>query len=212
MPEAAPGPPWRTEGRDLSRALALSDGIFAFAMTLLVLGLVLPPGFNPTQVNTVLWGLRAAFVSYLLSFFVIWFYWRAHHLIFRYVTSYDRPLLNLNVAFLLFIAVMPFVTNLLSTAGAEPQAVWAYATVQVGAGGALTALWWYATKSHRHVDPSLPESWIRYLTRSTLVTPIIFVASMPIALWNPAAAEYSWVGLLAIFALARRLRPSEGTS
>ncbi len=46
-------PPWVAQGRDLSRLLALSDGIFAFAMTLLVLGLALPVGLDPKRVGQV---------------------------------------------------------------------------------------------------------------------------------------------------------------
>jgi uncharacterized membrane protein len=205
MPEATPEPPWSTRGRDLSRLLALTDGIFAFAMTLLVLGLVLPIGFNPSSVDRVLWNLRAAFLAYLLSFFVIWLYWRAHHLIFRYIRSYDRTLLNLNVLFLLFIAVVPFVTNLLSAAGSERTAAWAYSVVQVSAGGALTALWKYSVGQHRHVDPDFPRAWERYLTFTTLLTPMVFLISIPIALVNTGVAEYAWFALFVAFNLTRRL-------
>lgn len=207
MPDELPSPPWAGTGTDLGRLLALSDGIFAFAMTLLVLGLVLPVGFDPRKVDTVLWNLRAALLAYLLSFFVIWFYWRAHQLLFRYIVRYDRLLFNLNIVFLLFIAVVPFVTNLLSAAGGEVAAAWAYALVQAGAGGALTALWLHASNGGKHVLPAMPRSWVRYLTWTTVLTPLVFLASVPVALLNTSAGEYSWVALFVLLALSRRRLP-----
>ena len=203
-------PPWRSEGRDPSRLMALSDGIFAFAMTLLVLGLALPSQFDPAQIRTVLGNLRTAFLAYILSFFVIWFYWRGHHQIFRYIVSYDRMLLDLNVVFLLSIAVMPFSTNLLSAAGAQFLTVLVYALNQVAAGSALTLVWVYAARRRRHVDQSMPAEWVAYLAFGGAITPIVFAVSIPIALWNPTWAEYSWVSLF-VLQIAVRRRAFAGT-
>lgn len=196
--------PWVSRGRDLSRLLALSDGIFAFAMTLLVLGLALPAGFDPRQVGRVLLNLRPAFLAYLLSFFVIWLYWRAHQRIFTYIQSYDRRLQDLNVVFLLFVAVMPFATNLLSSAGAELVAVWTYSLIQVGAGASLSLVWWHASREQRHTVRGIPPAWVRSLTWTTLLNPLVFAASLPIALVSPVLAEYSWAALFVLLPLARR--------
>lgn len=198
-------PPWATEGRDLARVLALSDGIFAFAMTLLVLGLALPAGFTQSHVAGVLSNLKSAFLAYLLSFFVIYLYWVAHHQIFQYIVSYDRRLLDLNVVFLLFIAVMPFVTNLLSAASGEFLAFLVYAVVQVAAGTSLFVVWVYATRVQRHVDPSMPTEWIRYISLRTGLSPAYFAGSIAVALWNTTYAEYSWLGVF-LLQLALRYR------
>jgi uncharacterized membrane protein len=203
-------PPWTLEGHDLSRVLALSDGIFAFAMTLLVLGLALPPKFDPSQVGAVLLNLNFAFLAYFLSFFVIWFYWRAHRQVFSYIVSFDQRLLTLNITFLLFIAIMPFVTNLLSGAPGELIAVAIYALTQVAAGGLLSALWYYASQSHRHIDRSVPPEWVRYLTVGSVISPAVFAASLPIALWNPSYCEFSWLSLFALQFLLRRRAGKDG--
>ena len=205
-------PPWVSEGTDLSRTLALSDGIFAFAMTLLVLGIVLPQGFKAPELGSVLAKLRPAFLTYLLSFFVIFFYWMAHHQIFAYVQSYDRRLLGLNAGFLLFIALMPFVTNLVAAAPQAFLSVLIYAGAQASAGAILLGLWTYASIGRRHVARSMPSSWIDYIRLRTMLTPIVFGASIPIAAWNPGIAEYTWVAVFALQIIVRRRgRTPDGT-
>ena len=160
-------PPWSSFNRDLSRLLALSDGIFAFAMTLLVLGLVVPAGFgSKSNVVAYLKGLSPELSAYLLGFLVIYLYWRQHGQVFRYVVSFDWTISNLNILFLLFIAMMPFLTILLAAAGQALFVVWLYAGVQVSAGLTLLALWKYATGSNRHVDSTLPRSWVAFVSRS----------------------------------------------
>ena len=205
-------PPWASAGTDLTRVLALSDGVFAFAMTLLVLGLALPIGFAPADIGAVLALLEPAFLAYVLSFAVIWLYWRSHHQIFGYVTGYDRLLLNANVAFLLFIAVMPFSTDLLAMASGEPIAVVIYALNQVAAGGLLALLWRHASRDRRLIDPRMPEPWIGYLTARSLVSPLVFAASVPLALVNPAIGEYAWTALFVLQVLLRRTRRGPGGS
>lgn len=197
-------PPWVTEGSDLSRTLALSDGIFAFAMTLLVLGIVLPLQFTPQELGTVLAKLQPAFLTYVLSFFVIFFYWMAHHQIFTYIRRYDRRLLSLNAGFLLFIALMPFVTNLVSAAPGAFLTVLVYAGAQATAGAILLGLWTYASMDRRLVSSTMPGSWIRYIRLRTMLTPIVFGASIPIAAWDPGIAEYSWIAVFVLQIIVRR--------
>jgi len=206
-------PPWSSFNRDLSRLLALSDGIFAFAMTLLVLGLVVPAGFgSKSDVVTYLQGLWPDFLAYLLGFLVIYLYWRQHGQVFRYIVSFDWTFSNLNILFLLFVAMMPFLTILLAAAGQSVFVVWLYAGIQVSAGLTLLAMWTYATGSNRHVDSTLPRSWVAFVSRSGLVAPMLFAASAPLALWNPYASEVAWFGILPIISLYRyRARRESGS-
>lgn len=189
---------------DLRRVTAISDGIFAFAMTLLVLTLVVPAGFDSSSnVSGFLWRLWPAFLAYLLSFLIIYLYWREHTLVFRYLVSFDWTLSNLNIAFLLCIAVMPFVTELLAVAGQSVLIVWLYAANLVAASLLLLALWKYANGTHRHTEATLPKGWDAYLVRSLLVVPIVFAAASPLALWNPYATEAAWFIALPAVALFR---------
>lgn len=100
-----------------SRIMALADGIFAVAMTLLVLDLKLPEGVKlatDAEVWNQLVDLKDRFLIYALSFIVLGTYWIGHHFQFHLVRRVDRALLWLNLLFLLFITLLPFSTNLLS--------------------------------------------------------------------------------------------------
>jgi uncharacterized membrane protein len=109
----------------LARLLALSDGVFAFAMTLLVVQLLVPqlgPG-QAGQLGAKLLDQMPSYVSYLISFAVISIYWYSHHRLFRYVRRWDVWLIALNLGALLFIAVMPFPTVIVGRYGDQTVAV-----------------------------------------------------------------------------------------
>ena len=102
--------------RELDRLIYFSDAVFAIVMTLLVLEIrvpEVPPSLAAAEVPTKVLALGPKFFSYVLSFLVIGIYWIAHHQTFRYVQSYDRRLLWLNLIFLLSISFIPFPTGLL---------------------------------------------------------------------------------------------------
>lgn len=201
-PPEIPAPPWIFRGGDMARILALSDGVFAFAMTLLVLGLVLPIGTHgggvPAYFQTA--GFQSALFAYILTFFVIGLWWQAHHLIFGYITQYDRVLVRANSVFLLTIAILPFATIVLSAAGQNPVGVGFFAVNQIAAGLSLAGVWWYSSGSGRLVHERVPVEWRDYLSRITLVTPVVFALSIPVAIWIPSsvfgvtAGEYVWLG------------------
>jgi len=111
--EASPHFPLR--GFEKNRMEALIDGIFAVALTLLVLDIKLPENVAyPT--NEALWNrlvdLERHFVIYVISFVVIGIYWVAHHVQFHYVRYTDRRLIWINMLFLLLISFLPFATDL----------------------------------------------------------------------------------------------------
>ena len=102
-------------GFSKNRIEALIDGIFAVALTLLVLDIKLPEGISYAT-NDELWtrlkSLERHFVIYVISFVVIAIYWIAHHVQFHYVRYTDRRLLWINMLFLLLISFLPFATDL----------------------------------------------------------------------------------------------------
>lgn len=211
-PEApdAVGPPWRFRGADLSRVLALSDGIFAFAMTLLVLSLVLPAGIAGSAVRTYLLSSKffQPLYAYLVTFFVITLWWQGHHLVFSYIRRYDRNLIRLNMAFLVFIAVLPFATMVLNAAEADPIGVAVFALLQVGAGLVLGGLWLYASTRGRLVAPNLPRDWVRHVSTYTFLPPLVFAASIPVAFVSTGAAEIVWLGIFVTQVVGRQRKMS----
>jgi uncharacterized membrane protein len=98
---------------DSKRLEAFSDGVFAVAITLLVLNLrVRGPGHGPLAHQ--FGHLWPAYFALLVSFLVIGVIWVHHHNVFRRVAIVDRPLLALNLVLLLFVIVLPFPTATLA--------------------------------------------------------------------------------------------------
>ncbi len=109
----------------LDRTLAISDGVFAFAVTLLVLDLFVPAlssGATSADLAQALSKESLSFISYLLSFFIAGVWWNAHNRNFGYIRKADSRLRWLNLLFLLWIALLPFFTKILNQ----------YANLQLG--------------------------------------------------------------------------------
>jgi uncharacterized membrane protein len=97
------------------RLCAVSDGVYAFALTLLVLDLKVPEvaGITNPQLKTDLLQQLPNFFAYIISFSVVAFFWMNHHRIFQSVTSCDSRALVLNFAHLLFISLTPYAASLI---------------------------------------------------------------------------------------------------
>ena len=99
------------------RLTSLADGIFAIVMTLLVLEIRVPIAGGAAaagELSTVLWGMGPVLMSYLLSFVVLFTFWRAHHFIVSgYAKNVDSTLININAIFFFFVALVPFTSVLL---------------------------------------------------------------------------------------------------
>ncbi|HKS59913.1 MAG TPA: TMEM175 family protein [Thermoplasmata archaeon] len=204
-------PPWRFRGTDLSRILALSDGIFAFALTLLVLGLVIPASVTGSGVFGYLTSdvFGRPLLAYLVTFFVISLWWQGHHLIFTYLRRYNRNLVRLNTLFLLFIAILPFSTGLLNAARGDPVGVAVFSLLQIAAGLSLGGLWVYASGVGGLTPADFPRDWRDYVTRATLLPPLIFAVSIPVAFVNTILAQLLWL-LIAVMPLVLRRRLGSG--
>jgi uncharacterized membrane protein len=188
-------------GLSLDRLTAFTDGVFAIAITLLVLEIPLPhlPNGAPAhELATKLGDLWPHALSYVISFVVIGIYWVVHHRMFRFIRRADTMLLRLNLLFLLFIAVMPLPTALIGEYGNYQIAVVLYAATLACTGFAGTALWWYSTWNRRLVDPDLPRLTIMQFRFGGLVVPIVFLLSIPLTFLGQGYAQYSWAALFVL--------------
>ena len=192
----------------LGRLLALSDGVFAFAMTLLVVQLLVPQ-LGPGQVGelgTKLLDQVPSYISYLISFVVISIYWFSHHRLFRYIRRWDVWLIALNLGALLFVAVMPFPTAIMGRYGDQTVAVVIYATILGSTGLCIWLIWWHGIRRHLFTQ-SLEQDAARQFRWRAFLTPAVFFLSIPVAFWQPRVAQASW-GLiwLGIYVLGRPRR------
>jgi len=198
---------------ELDRVLAISDGVFAFAVTLLVLDLVVPvlsSGASSADLLQALSKEWASFFSYLLSFFIAGVWWNSHNTNFRHIRNCDSALRWLNLLFLLWIAVLPFFTKIFDSYNTLQSAVVLYAVDQAAAGTFMSLMWWYATRNHRLVDKNLKKSTIRSRLLTTIVAPIFFIVSIGISFASPTIAIYSWFAMFPILFVTHRFdRESE---
>jgi uncharacterized membrane protein len=206
MTEEDEGSKRRAYGID--RTLALSDGVFAFAITLLVLDLFVPTlSANATSVD--LWqGLSneyVSFLNYLLSFLIAGIWWNAHHRNFEHIRASDTALRWLNLLFLLCIALLPFFTKILDQYIHLQLGVVLYAADQTAAGLFLSLLWFYASRNHRLIDKNVTAKAIRFSLWRNAIAPIFFVISMGISFINPSIASLSWYAMFPVFLIAYRL-------
>ena len=178
-----------SQERGLDRILALSDGIFAFAITLLVLGLTVPniseSGLSQIALNSkLLESLGAettAFYSYGISFAVIAIWWVAHHRIFQYIKRYDQALMWRNLLFLLFVTIIPFLTQLMNDYGNVGIAVIIYDASQFVGGFALAGIWKHASSKHLLISRSLSEGQIKGMQFRIYIPSMIFLIALVVA-------------------------------
>ena len=105
-----------------------SDGVFAIAVTLLVLNIRIPETKNIDNhaLNHVLLHLAPHLITFIFSFLVIGVFWVAHHRIFSFVNVPDSTLLWINIIYLLFVALIPFPASILSENPFLPTAILTY--------------------------------------------------------------------------------------
>jgi uncharacterized membrane protein len=183
---------------ELDRIIFFSDGVFAIAITLLVIGLQvpeLPSDVANSELSRRLLDEWPRALSYAVSFAVIGLYWIGHHRIFGHIRRFDHSLILLNLVFLGLIAFLPFPTAVLGRYGDHRSAVVLYAGSLALAGLASTALWLYAWQA-KLADVAPRRG--RYLAARTAVPVVVFGCSIPIAFLSPAAAQLSWLSLLIV--------------
>lgn len=134
-----------------SRLESLADGIFAIVMTLLVLEIrvpVFPFSVSDSFLFSALVPSIPLFLSYLLSFSLLFTYWRAHHSITSvYAKNIDTKLTNINALFFFFVALIPFSSNLLGHYGHSQLAIFVFAMNIVSIGLSLFWMRRYVTRA-----------------------------------------------------------------
>ena len=132
-----------TSDNSLGRLLALSDGVFAIAMTLLALDLRLPDlGTDPSdaQLRHALGDDWRSYLAFVISFYVAANYWGVHRRAMRAVTTIDTRLISHTLPLLLLVAALPFPASVLATYGDLPTALAFYSAFNVVANLALIRL------------------------------------------------------------------------
>jgi uncharacterized membrane protein len=187
---------------EFSRIVAFSDGVFAIAITLLVLNLSVPEHIRGDDLNRALWEQRQDLTAYAISFAVIGRFWIVHHRFFSSVVGFDGRLLALNLFYLGWIALFPFSAQVLGDHGGETGAIVLYAVNLSGIAlvGALMA-----ADARRAGLAKMSPREAREGQRGALIVAAVFLASIPVALVDPGVAPLLWLALF-LDPVGRRVR------
>ena len=182
------------------RLLALSDGLFATVLTLLVLDLRIPDALDAGGGNmaAIFRWLGPHLFSYLLTFLVAGTYWIGHHRDFDHMVRFDRGLLGYNLLFLLFIGLLPFSTAAIGlgsiSSGVSSSyrpiyftSLWAIYAANIVLAGIMLELTWSYAVSHRLVSPEMTRQQSRYITIRQAVVPGMFLLSIAVEYLFPHA-------------------------
>ncbi len=190
---------------EFSRIVAFSDGVFAIAITLLVLNLGVDRGVTDGELGKALWHEHQDLFAYALSFAVIGRFWLVHHRFFGEVTGFDSRLIWLNLFYLAWIVLIPFSSQVLGDYGGSSAAEVLYAANLVGVMLSGTLL--FADAQRAGLTRTTTEE-ARDGRRHALWIALVFAASIPIALANPDLAPYCWLALFIVPMAGRVVRRS----
>src|SRR5256714_14318518 len=133
---------------ETARLETFSDGVFAIAITLLVLLFDVPDVSEGRSLGHVLLHQWPSYASYAVSFITIGIIWVNHHTLFRHIVRVDRVFLFINVLFLMAVAFIPYPTSLVaqfirSSGDARPAAL-LYGITMTTMAIFMNTLWQYA--------------------------------------------------------------------
>ncbi|MFC9126493.1 TMEM175 family protein [Streptomyces sp. NPDC057099] len=189
------------------RLVTLVDGVFAIAITLLVLDLNVPRDLGPAAYRESLRALLPDLGAYALSVTVLGSFWHDHRRIFRDVREIDGQVITLSIAGLGVAALVPFPTRLLAEYGDEPVsvAVYAAAVAAMGAGHLALAALLAKRPWLRGGIPSEAATTLYLVDSATMV--VVFAVTVPLALVTGSHAMWLWLVLVPVrFLLGRRLQ------
>ena len=192
---------------ETGRVEAFSDGVFAIAITLLIIEVHVPGRGHAGALGDDLLKLWPSYLGYLTSFLTIGVMWINHHYVFSLVGRVDRTMLLLNTTLLLMIAFVPFPTAVLAqfieTDGARAAAVLYGATLT------LTAInfffWWrYASANRRLIAAEVPEEVVEDVTRAYAPGTFLYGGAMLVAFVEPWLSAGLYLAIAVFYALPLR--------
>lgn len=172
-------------GLTTARLEALSDGVLAIVITLLILsfanasqGIAGSPNLSSREVLAYLLGLWPHLLGYVLSFVLIAISCLVHHWMFHYIRRADHTLVWLNVLFLMSVSFLPFPTDLLAECILHESnvVVLFYGLCHALAGLSLAAMWIYAARGRRLIGAEVSDETVRAVLRTALAAPALSMA------------------------------------
>jgi uncharacterized membrane protein len=185
---------------DTARLEAFSDGVFAIAITLLIIEIGVPHVEGDETLGHALRQLWPSYFGYALSFITIGIMWANHHGMFKDIERVDHRMQVLNLLLLLCIAFIPFPTAVLVEYMRDDDnalaATLAYGGTLSVTAVAFNAMWWDASRGRRLIDEHVSDVRVRDRTRRYLPGVPLYALGIPLAFVN------TWLSIALYSALA----------
>lgn len=193
-------------GGTIGRLEAFSDGVFAIAITLLILEIAVPHGGVIDEGKKLtLWQSMLNewqhYLVYVIGFISIGIIWINHHITFRYIYRVDRILLGLNVLLLMGVSFIPHSNAILADNWNGSDSISTATAVYTGTllvtAVFYFALWQYALRRGM-INPRIPAANVQHMTRSYIIGNVAYLLSFILSFFFPTAALIIY-GLLALY-------------
>jgi uncharacterized membrane protein len=176
---------------ETTRLEAFSDGVFAIAITLLVLEIRLPSTTDTEQAGSLapaLLQLWPVYLAYITSFVTITIMWVNHHATFKTIRRADRSLLFLNAILLMSITFLNFPTAIIAEYFQKPDAQAAamfYSGTQFVIDVLYNSLWWYVLRRSGLLDPNISTTMVRKFVRQYSISLLAYPVAFVVAFFSP---------------------------
>lgn len=173
---------------ETDRIISLTDGIFAFSMTLLIIGIAIPEipkALAPTQLWPKLSEMIPVIFDFILSFVLLAVFWNIHQKQFRAIKRADERLSWINIILLLAVVFMPFATELSSKYDNSIIAVAIFNIDLLVISLLYLAIWKYA-QNVKLIDANLSAETINFIGSKYATIMIICLIALVLGLFIPA--------------------------
>jgi uncharacterized membrane protein len=191
--------------QDTARLEAFSDGVFAIAITLLIIEIGVPHVEGGEGLAQALRKLWPSYFGYALSFITIGIMWANHHGMFKDIERVDHRMQVLNLLLLLCIAFIPFPTAVLVEYMRDDDnaraATLTYGVTLTFTALAFNAMWWDASRDRRLIDEHVSDERVRDRTRRYLPGTPLYALGIPLAFVNTWVAIGLWSALAFFYLL-----------
>jgi uncharacterized membrane protein len=195
---------------DPARVLALSDGVFAIIITLLVLEVHVPELTQGQSLAEALEELRPSLVAFVISFILAGIQWVGHRDLFGLICRTDRGLVWLNILYLLPLCLLPFGASLLGRYEQEPVALRIYGLILVAIAVMRVVIWLYATNRPHLLWQRLDDRQRRAGLTLTVFPGLFYLLAILVAVVAPGVSLAMYAGLPLLYFLSITVLRSGG--
>jgi uncharacterized membrane protein len=189
-----------------TRIEALSDGVFAIVLTLMVFQIRIP-NISSEDAASQLWPQLMhqwpEFYSYVSTFLLVGIYWVAHHNMYHLIRRSTRPLMWMNLIFLMFVAFVPYSVALAGRYDKVQRIMILYGVHLMAISILLWLQWWYVTRRRNLLTTRLGPKFVRSMDLKMLAAPAVCVLAIGASFVN-----VRWSKLLYVITIVLYLLPS----